>query len=100
MRKPQRPARADLVNSLAEGGGRQLEVASRVGGDLLGLVQLQGEVHSSLEIEPELERNPLFGPIRHHPAVNITLPQGHIPGNEIEDAQGDQPEDYEKACAD
>ena len=42
---------AELVDALPEHGEGEIEVALGIGGDLLGLVELQGEVHPALEVE-------------------------------------------------
>ena len=54
---------AELVDALAQHGQREVEVPLGIGGDLLGLIQLQGEVHAALQVEAELERHLLLGPV-------------------------------------
>ena len=61
-----------------------------IGGDLLGLVELQGEVHPALEVEAQLERHPLLGAVVHHARLRSALPHGDVAGDEVEDAQGDE----------
>ena len=59
----QRLGDAELVDALPQHGEREIEVALGIGRDLLGLVELEGEVHPTLEVEAQLERHPRLGPV-------------------------------------
>ena len=53
----QRLLDAELVDPLAQHRERQIEVPLGIGGDLLRLVELEGQVHAALEVEAPLERD-------------------------------------------
>jgi hypothetical protein len=69
----------ELINSLAQHGQGQVQILLRVGGDLLGLVELEGQVHSALKIESALERHSGHHHIVHDP-VGTGLTDRDVPG--------------------
>src|SRR5690606_28160314 len=66
----------EFVDALPEHGQRQVNVATYIRRDALGLVELKTQVHTALEVEAALEWHP---PHLHvlHDAIGITLAQVH-----------------------
>ena len=90
---------AKLVDALAEHRQCELKISLGVGGNLLRLVQLQCEVHPTLKIEATLQWHTLDDAIAHDTRRGVRLPNRDVARDEIEDAQGDQPQNHEKACS-
>ena len=78
---------AELVDALAKHGERKVEVALGIGRDLLRLVELEGEMHAALEVESQLQRNPLLLPVDHDTGLRIALADGDGPRHQEEDAE-------------
>jgi hypothetical protein len=77
----QRLLHPELVDPLPQDGERQIEVLLGIGGHLLGLIQLEGEMHAALKIEAALQGHPGDGYVVHDP-IRSRLTRGNVPGEQ------------------
>ena len=94
----QRLGDAELVDALAEHGEGQVDVLLGIGRDLLRLVELEGEVHAALEVEPVLDRLAEDRGVTHD-TIRAQLAHRLLPGNEGKDGGDDEDADKDEAIA-
>ncbi len=79
----------ELVGPFPQHLNCPFDVLRGIGGHLVRLVELEGQVHAALEVEPVLDGDFFDLHVVHHP-VGSTLPGGDLARDQIDDRHGDE----------